>query len=65
MLKVNGIETAAAGKSIRELVEEGGYRCDMIAVERNEEIVPKTQYDTTIAQDGDVIEIVQFMGGGR
>lgn len=65
MVKVNGIETAAAGKSIRMLVEDGGYRCDHVAVERNEEIVQKTQYDTTIAQEGDVIEIVQFMGGGQ
>jgi len=35
-----------------------------IAVERNLEIVPKSQFDATALMDGDQIEIVQFVGGG-
>lgn len=35
-----------------------------IAVERNLEIVPKSQFDRTALNDGDRIEIVQFVGGG-
>ncbi|WP_425407837.1 sulfur carrier protein ThiS [Hyphococcus sp.] len=35
-----------------------------IAVERNLEIVPKSQFDATALNDGDKIEIVQFVGGG-
>mgnify|MGYP003700387845 CR=1 FL=1 len=35
-----------------------------IAVERNLEIVPKSQFDATALSDGDKIEIVQFVGGG-
>lgn len=35
-----------------------------IAVERNLEIVPKSQFDQTALHDGDRIEIVQFVGGG-
>ena len=35
-----------------------------IAVERNLEIVPKSQYGETALCDGDKIEIVQFVGGG-
>ncbi|WDI32019.1 sulfur carrier protein ThiS [Hyphococcus flavus] len=35
-----------------------------IAVERNLEIVPKSQFGETALNDGDTIEIVQFVGGG-
>lgn len=35
-----------------------------IAVERNREIVPKSSYDEELLDDGDRIEIVQFVGGG-
>jgi len=35
-----------------------------VAVERNREIVPKSQYATIRLAEGDRIEIVQFVGGG-
>lgn len=35
-----------------------------IAVERNKEIVPKSSYETTVLQDGDILEIITFIGGG-
>ncbi|MCF6328720.1 MAG: sulfur carrier protein ThiS [Henriciella sp.] len=35
-----------------------------IAIERNLEIVPKAEHKTTHLQDGDRLEIVQFVGGG-
>ncbi len=35
-----------------------------IAVERNLEIVPKSAYSKTQLNEGDRIEIVQFVGGG-
>ena len=36
-----------------------------IAVERNEEIVPKATYAEVMLQDSDVLEVVHFMGGGQ
>jgi thiamine biosynthesis protein ThiS len=33
-------------------------------VERNLEIVPRSAFPTTILEEGDRIEIVQFVGGG-
>ena len=36
-----------------------------IAVERNEEIVPKATYAEVMLQDCDVLEVVHFMGGGQ
>jgi thiamine biosynthesis protein ThiS len=38
---------------------------DRIAVERNGEIVRRTEWATTPVQSGDRFEIVHFVGGGR
>ena len=35
-----------------------------LAVERNLEIVPRSQYAATILAAGDALEIVHFVGGG-
>ncbi len=35
-----------------------------VAIERNLEIVPKSEQATTTIEDGDRIELVQFVGGG-
>jgi sulfur carrier protein len=35
-----------------------------VAVELNLQILPKADYETTVLNDGDRIEIVQFVGGG-
>lgn len=35
-----------------------------VAVELNESIVKKDSYASTVAKDGDAIEVVSFMGGG-
>jgi thiamine biosynthesis protein ThiS len=35
-----------------------------VAVERNEEIVPRSTYRETLLGDGDMLEIVHFIGGG-
>lgn len=64
MVMINGKPQEAVGKTMLEIVEEGGFTPSHVAVERNEEIVPKAQYGEVKALDGDVIEIVQFVGGG-
>ncbi|MCU0881491.1 MAG: sulfur carrier protein ThiS [Hyphomonadaceae bacterium] len=35
-----------------------------VAIERNRMIVPKSAWDTTLLAPGDVVELVQFVGGG-
>lgn len=35
-----------------------------IAIERNLEIVPKAEHGRTVLQEGDRLEVVQFVGGG-
>ena len=65
MFTVNGTKKELPGVfSVKEYLEQNGYVISQIAVELNEEILPKTEYVSTVLKDGDVIEIVSFMGGG-
>ena len=64
MVKVNGVEMDIAGKTVSEYLETTNYDPKRIAVERNGDIVFKSQYDITVLEDGDNLEIVSFVGGG-
>ena len=64
MIKINGKEYAYQEKKLTEFLEEQGYRPEVIAVELNEEMVSRDQFAQTIFHDGDIVEIVTFMGGG-
>ncbi len=64
MVKINGTAVDAAGQTLTSYLAATNYDPKRIAVERNNDIVPKSKYDTTILCDGDVIEVVSFVGGG-
>ena len=64
MVKVNGTELDIAGKTVAAYLVTTNYDPKRIAVERNGDIVFKSQYDITILEDGDSLEIVSFVGGG-
>lgn len=64
MVKVNGISKDLSGKTVLETVKNEGCSEMMVAVELNEEILPKNKFADTVLKDGDVIEIVRFVGGG-
>ena len=64
MVKINGTELDIAGRTLAQHLAEAGYDEKRIAAERNGSIVPKAQYDKTVLQDGDELEIVSFVGGG-
>ena len=52
------------GTSIEDLVLTLSDDPRGIAIERNLEIVPKAEHGKTLLQDGDRLEVVQFVGGG-
>ncbi len=64
MVKINGEEKKAVGKTMIEYLTESGYDIKRIAVELNGDILPKAQYESILLQDGDSVEIVSFVGGG-
>ena len=64
MVKINGELLDKNGKSISDVLNEMGLSVQRVAVELNEEIVPKANYNDTILNDGDIVEVVRFVGGG-
>ena len=64
MVTVNGKELDVSGKTVSELLEMENYSPVQVAVELNYEILPKAKYVQTILKDCDIVEIVQFVGGG-
>ena len=64
MVKVNGVAMELAGKTVAQYLATTNYDPKRIAVERNGEIVFKSQYSETVLEDGDSLEIVSFVGGG-
>ena len=50
--------------SVAALIEKLALSTQKIAIERNQEIVPRSLHSSTRLCDGDVIEIVEFIGGG-
>ena len=64
MVKINGKDYDVSGMTLTEYLASTEYKKELIALERNEEIVPKAEYDNTVIEDGDIIEIVSFVGGG-
>jgi thiazole synthase len=64
-ITVNGEpRTAAAGTSVAALLADLGVDPARVAVERNEEVVPRKTWPDAQVGDGDKIEIVAFVGGG-
>lgn len=65
MIKINGeYISESSGKNVLTIIEEKGYKLNRIAVEYNGSILPKDKYDNTFLKDGDVLEVVSFVGGG-
>ena len=63
---INGEERQLDGPvNVRALLKSLGLDPAKIAVERNLEIVPRSQYETTLVTTGDQLEIVHFIGGGN
>ncbi|PHS40239.1 MAG: thiamine biosynthesis protein ThiS [Robiginitomaculum sp.] len=65
-ITINGEQYAdlTKGMSVSGLLAHLGLHEKKIAVERNREIVPKSGYKNIALHDGDVLEIITFIGGG-
>ncbi len=63
-IHLNGEERDVQSATLAELVSELGLERRMIAIERNLEVVSKSQYGSTRLEEGDRIELVHMIGGG-
>ena len=64
MIIVNGQGIDEKSLKLSHWLFLNDYDRDLIAVERNGSIIKRNDYDKTVLQDGDTVEIVQFVGGG-
>ena len=65
MITVNGKQIQLTSEmSVADYLEENNYQINRIAVEMNEEVLPKYSYSETMLKDGDRLEVVTFVGGG-
>lgn len=64
-LKINGKkEQLNQELSLLELLKQKNIRPEVVAVELNDAIIDREKYSQTILKNGDVIELVYYMGGG-
>ena len=52
------------GMTVRKLIEYLELKEERIAVEWNREILRRAEWDETLIQEGDILEIVHFVGDG-
>ena len=65
MITVNGKQIQLTSEmSVADYLEQNNYQINRIAVEMNEEILPKYSYSETMLKHGDRLEDVTFVGGG-
>ncbi|OIP19284.1 MAG: thiamine biosynthesis protein ThiS [Betaproteobacteria bacterium CG2_30_59_46] len=64
-LTVNGVpHSFEQNPNLSQLLETLNLTGKRLAVERNSEIVPRSQFGDTLLADGDKLEIVVAVGGG-
>jgi len=65
ILQVNGEELEVSNNTtISQLVKELGCENQRIALEVNENIIPKSTHQEFILNAGDKVEIIKAVGGG-
>ena len=64
MAKINGKDVIAEGLTLKQYLIENRYNLNIIAVERNEKMVSKEDYDNIYIMSNAIIEVVSFVGGG-
>jgi thiamine biosynthesis protein ThiS len=64
-IQVNGATRTVPGPaSLAGLLTHLGLDARMVVVERNREIIRRGRLEEVAVQEGDVIELVHFVGGG-
>ena len=62
---INGIERSyTSNLTLETLLIELGHANKKVAVEVNEEIIPRSELRNKLVVDGDKIEIINAVGGG-
>jgi sulfur carrier protein len=64
-IKINGdAQEIPDGLNVTAMLEHLGMGNKRVAIERNLDILPRTEWNATPVQANDSFEIVHFVGGG-
>lgn len=64
-ITVNGdTRTTEAGHTVTSFLESLELHPGLVVVERNREILDRDRYGEVTVEEGDVLELVHFVGGG-
>ena len=63
-IRVNGKDMDFEKTTIQDLVNHFKLKPGSIVIEKNSEIVDRDRYNEEELNEGDVIEIIRFVGGG-
>lgn len=61
---LNGNQFDTQARTVAELLSSLQIKPERVAVEINLNIIKKADFATTAIKDGDVVEIINFVGGG-
>jgi sulfur carrier protein len=64
-ITINGKAETVAAASVTELLQLKHVEPNMVSVEHNGEILDRDAFHTTPLHQGDRIEFLYYMGGGR
>jgi thiamine biosynthesis protein ThiS len=64
-ITLNGRSHTTDAADLAVLIASLGMKSDRVAVELNRNIVPRAEWAQTLLHEGDQLEIVHFVGGGR
>ncbi|GAF37889.1 sulfur carrier protein ThiS [Lentilactobacillus farraginis] len=64
MVTVNGQEENVAGQTVIDFLKQRNAPIENIVVERNGEIVHRSEFDKVTLASGDKVELISFVGGG-
>lgn len=64
-ITVNGQpRSIAANMTLADLIAEMKLQPKYVAVERNQELVPRAEHAQCVLEQGDTLEVVTLVGGG-
>ena len=61
---INGEQQETGATTIQELVTELGLNPGGLVIEHNQQIVRQERWSATVLNEGDVLELLNFVGGG-
>ena len=66
-ITVNGeVQEVQSGISLTELIKQNNVeQPEMVSVQLNDDFVDRTEWDSLEIKEGDTVDFLYFMGGGR